>query len=188
MEILPYNKNKLTFGYIGSISHIEGLEIILDIFRTKKFENSSFYIFGDGPTDYVDSLKKIAPNNVIFKGKINRNQINEAYTKIDVIVNPRNSSLITNTVTPLKSIEAAALGKIVVVSDLPPLKELIVNGLTGFHFQAEDKEDLEELLLKIIQLYSPKNKYLEFTSRSKDYIRSNFDWNHIVKSYNEAYF
>jgi glycosyltransferase involved in cell wall biosynthesis len=60
------------------------------------------------------------------------------YAQIDVFVVPRTNDQVSRTVTPLKPLEAMAMQRAVVTSDVPALRELILPGETGLVFAAED--------------------------------------------------
>ena len=58
------------------------------------------------------------------------------YALVDILAYPRYSMRLTELVMPLKSLEAMAMGKVLVASDVGGYKELITAGETGVLFKA----------------------------------------------------
>lgn len=175
-EKIEYRKTeKLTFGYVGSLSPIEGLEKLIECFSlSDNLKQHNLYIFGNGSKKYINKLN-FNSKNIHFKGSLCRDDINQAYSLIDIVVIPRVASLLTNTVTPLKPIEAGALSKLVLVSDIPPMRELITENNNGLFFSHE-KNNLEEKLVKIIDEFKDLNRYKTFTLSAQKYILTTFSW------------
>ena len=71
-----------------------------------------------------------------LRESFNQTQISEVYSTIDVVINPRISNYLTNSVTPLKPLEAMAYKKLVLASDVGGMKELIEHNKTGYIFKS----------------------------------------------------
>ena len=72
------------------------------------------------------------------------------HAALDVFVVPRRDLPVTRSVTPMKSIEASAVGRPVVASDLPALAELVEDGVTGALFAPEELSSLVSMLEPLI--------------------------------------
>ena len=84
--------------------------------------------------------------HVTVVGPIQRSRIREYYEKIDVIVIPRlGDSRMARLVTPLKPLEAMALGIPLIISDTPATKELVGEENATF-FEPGDTSELFEKL------------------------------------------
>ena len=175
-------RDRLVFGYIGTLSPIEGLDLLIKVFNNLNLSNK-LLIFGDGIE--LENLKKLSEsnNNIIFKGKFSNSEIIKAYNQIDVVVNPRKSSYLTNSVTPLKTLEAMAYKKLVLASDVGGMKELIEDDKTGILFKSEDLFDLEKALLKILQ----KDDLNYIIENAYNYVEKQRNWCHNVKLYKKLY-
>ncbi|MGN2393680.1 glycosyltransferase, partial [Pelomicrobium sp. G1] len=55
---------------------------------------------------------------VIFAGRVPHAEVGRYYDLVDILVYPRRSIRLTELVTPLKTLEALAQGKLVVASDV----------------------------------------------------------------------
>ena len=177
-----YNRSELVFGYIGTLSPIEGLDLLIESFKNLNLSNK-LLIFGDGIE--LENLKKLSAlnNNIKFQGKISSSEILKAYNQIDIIVNPRKSSYLTNSVTPLKTIEAMAHKKLVIASDVGGMKELIKDGKTGILFKSGDLFELEKALLKVIE----RDDLNSIVDNAYDYIHKQRNWYHNAKLYKKLY-
>ena len=175
-------RNELVFGYIGTLSPIEGLDILIKAFNNLDLSNK-LLIFGDGIE--LENLKKLSAsnNNIIFQGKIFSSEILKAYNQIDIIVNPRKSSYLTNSVTPLKTIEAMAHKKLVIASDVGGMKELIKDDQTGILFKSGDLFGLEKALISVLE----RNDLNSIVDNAYDYIYKQRNWYHNAKLYKKLY-
>ncbi|MFL2573917.1 MAG: glycosyltransferase family 4 protein [Flavobacteriales bacterium] len=175
-------RSELVFGYIGTISPIEGLDLLIEAFNNLNLPNK-LLIFGDGIE--LENLKKLSSsnNNIIYQGKVSNSEIIKAYNQIDIIVNPRKSSYLTNSVTPLKTLEAMAYKKLVLASDVGGMKELIKDDKTGILFKSGDLSELEKALLKVLERddlnYIKDNAY--------NYINKQRNWYYNAKLYKKLY-
>jgi glycogen(starch) synthase len=129
------------FGFIGSFYHYEGLRLLLDAFPAilAQVPGARLLLIGGGPEEQV--LKE-AGRRYDGAVKMIRNvphaQVPDYYSVIDVLIYPRQKMRLTDLVTPLKPLEAMAMGKAIVASDVGGHRELIQHGVTGLLFRADD--------------------------------------------------
>ena len=175
-------RSELVFGYIGTLSPIEGLDLLIEAFNNLDLSNK-LLIFGDGIE--LENLKKLSSsnNNIICQGKVSNSKIVNAYNQIDIVVNPRKSSYLTNSVTPLKTLEAMAYKKLVLASDVGGMKELIKNDKTGILFKSGDCSALEKALLKVLN----RDDLNDIIDNAYDYIHKQRNWYHNAKLYKKLY-
>jgi len=149
--VLQKASNDFVFGYIGSLSEIEGLDLLLDSVRRLREEGweNKVVIYGDGPAkDQLVRLAKGIPG-VEFKGAFAPADAAKIYQEVDVVVNPRRRSRLTDRVTPLKPLEAMAYRKPVIVSSVEGMLELVKDGVTGFVFESDNSGSLKEVLKQV---------------------------------------
>jgi glycosyltransferase involved in cell wall biosynthesis len=178
VKISKLNKNNFVFGYIGTLSPIEGLDLLIKAFNDLKIKNK-LLIFGDGIE--LEKLKKLANgnNNIEFKGKVSSDEISKAYNQVDVIINPRVKSYLTDTVTPIKPLEAMAYKKLVLASDVGGMKELVKNDFNGIIFQSDSYKEIKNIIQEVINR-SDLNKIIENGYR---YIKEERCWKLNAKKY-----
>ncbi|WP_343282374.1 glycosyltransferase family 4 protein [Micrococcus sp. 2A] len=132
--------------YIGTVSSLvgyEGLDTLLRAAALLMPDHPSLRvsIAGDGVS--LPALRSLASDlgiadRVRFPGRVARSEALWEQVSLDVFTVPRRDLPVTRAVTPMKSVEASAVGTPVVASDLPALAELVQDGVTGLLVPAED--------------------------------------------------
>ncbi len=175
-EFSPRNKNnnlraKLeipedvpVIGYIGSWVHYEGLD---DLVRACKllFDKGikfrclivgSENVANDSLGPIYDELMGIIKDTkladwVITPGRVPFAEVSKYYSLIDIAPFPRKPLPVTEMVSPMKPLEALAMEKAVVVSNVGALDEMIEDGKTGLVFQKGNIRDLADKLELLIK-------------------------------------
>jgi glycosyltransferase involved in cell wall biosynthesis len=107
----------------------------------KQLPGARLLLVGSGVEEpMLRAMAKDLGNSVIFAGQVPHAMIRDFYSLIDVFVCPRLRMRLTELVTPLKPLEAMAMAKPVLASDVGGLKELIRHEATGLLFPAENQE------------------------------------------------
>jgi PEP-CTERM/exosortase A-associated glycosyltransferase len=188
-DFFGIKENEIVIGYISSIRKLEGIQYLIEAAKYIKQKNIRFKMIIVGDGDYLSSLKIQAKtlgfsNEIIFVGKVNHNEIINYYGLIDIFVVPRIKSKVNELVTPLKPYEALAMGKVLVVSNVGGLKEIITNNKTGVIFESENAEDLSNKICYLIE----DNELREKLSRNGEAnARHNFEWSVISQKYKGVY-
>lgn len=142
------------FGYIGTLTPHEGLDFLIKAFKNVNsiYPETKLLIFGSGIES--ESIKKLANEveNVEFHGSINPDKVYKAFSLIDIIVNPRYKNKLTDSVTPLKPLEAMAYEKLVIGSNVGGMKELITHNNNGLLFEAGNQKELEKVMESVLRL------------------------------------
>lgn len=182
-----YNlEGHLVLGFVGSITVYEGLNYLLEATAELIYHLDrpvKLFIIGDGPA--LNDLKELATrlnlvDHVIFTGMVSHSEVTEFYSIIDVFPFPRINHKVCQLVTPIKPLEALAMEKIVLISDVAALKEQIIPGQTGLVFQPENVASLVDCIHSINQY-----EYLGVNARKS--MIENRDWHQIVKKYHDIY-
>ena len=185
VNIVKSNNDNLVFAYIGTVSPIEGLDVLIKVFNNlfKQGLKNKLLIFGDGIE--LNKLIVLSNNNPLieFRGTFLQHNISEIYSQIDVVVNPRISNFLTNSVTPLKPLEAMAYKKLVIASNIGGMRELIEHNKTGLLFKPESYIELEQTILDVLELKNFEN----IISESHKYILNNKSWDNNAKLYMQIY-
>ncbi|MFC0582686.1 glycosyltransferase family 4 protein [Micrococcoides hystricis] len=176
-------------GYIGSIVAYENLDLLVRAVKVLRDEGLRFdvRIIGDGnAATHVRSLiSRVGVDDVIsMPGRIPHDQVAEEYTKMDIMAYPRKSTLATDTVTPLKPFEALAMGKAVVVSDVPPLREIAGDGTRGLVFQANKVYALADALRTLITDWELRE---ELGKAGRQWVEQERSWSTVVDAFTDAY-
>lgn len=181
--------NRIVFGFVGSVRRIEGLSLFLECLPEiiKKHKTVRVMLVGGG--DEVSKLREIVSEHglhdyVIFTGAVDHNQILDYYSVIDVFVYPRIDARVNHKVTPLKPLEAMAMEKVVIASDVGGLRELVQDNVTGLLFRVDDGGHLIEQCLKVIE--NPQLRQT-ITNNARCWTAQERDWANVIKLYNSVY-
>jgi len=146
-----------TIGYFGSIQFYEGLDDLcsaIEILAEERPDlNVKALIIGDGR--YEVTLKnriESSPHrdHIQFHGRVSHEQIERYFEECDAMVYPRKSFPVTEFVSPLKPLEPMALGIPVISSDVAALKEIVLDGKTGFTFKAGVPRELAKTIASVL--------------------------------------
>jgi glycosyltransferase involved in cell wall biosynthesis len=91
---------------------------------------------------------------------------------------------VSRTVTPLKPLEAMALERAVVTSDVPALRELIRPGETGLVFTAEDATDLAAVVEPLLD--DPPGR-ARLGKAAREWVTAERTWRRNGERYRELY-
>ncbi|WP_313816498.1 glycosyltransferase family 4 protein [Citricoccus sp.] len=143
-------------GTVSSIVDYEGLDLLVRATAAlaPRHPGLRLRIAGDGVA--LPGLKVLARELGIedrcdFPGRVARAEALMNHAALDVFVVPRKDLSVTRTVTPMKSVEASAVGRPVVAADLPALAELVQDGVTGVLFRPGDLDSLTGALQDLIE-------------------------------------
>lgn len=184
-------KNKKIVAYIGSIQKFEGIDtLIRAIAQVKKeFDNIVLILIGSSFKLYKQELINLSrklriKNSVHFIGRIPTTIIKNYYSIVDIIVIPRKNIRVCRLVPPLKQLEAMAMKKVVIASDLPALRENIKPSISGDVFEAGNHKELAQKILKY--LYD-ETLVTNLSKTARNYVQKHHDWNTIIKKYISLY-
>lgn len=175
------------FGYIGTLTPHEGIDFLIDSFKDFNIMHpkTKLIIYGSGIQTTIVKQMSDKTTNVHFMGSIKPNEVFKAFADIDVIVNPRYRNKLTESVTPLKPLEAMAYGKIFIGSDVGGIKELVDDNKNGFLFKAGKKQALIDKMSFVLEL-SKKEKENVIAS-AYNYVIKKKSWLRNASGYNEIY-
>jgi glycosyltransferase involved in cell wall biosynthesis len=188
-DSLGIGADEVTVGYISSLSAYEGLEYLIEAISilAERGIRVRGVLVGDGAErqPLQDRAAELGvTERVTFVGAVPHEGIVDYYSLIDVFVVPRTTDRVARLVTPLKPYEAMAMGKPVVASDVPALKEMVIDGETGLLFIPEDAADLAVK----IELVIADGDLAEHLGRSaRRWVEVNRSWGGVAAAYAEVY-
>ncbi len=177
-----------TLGYVGTFFPWEGVPWMVRALAELRKNGLKFQalIIGDGadaPNVKLAIEQTGAGEYVRYLGRVPNDQIERYYSVIDVLVYPRLRTRLTELVTPLKPLEAMALGKAVLASAVGGHRELITPEVTGLLFEPENTEDFCRNASRLMQDASLRG----LGEKARAMISQQRDWNQIVPVCNEIY-
>jgi len=178
-----------TLGFIGTLFPWEGVVWLVHtaVDLHKKGLAFKVLIVGDG-AQAAEVGKAIQENHaagyISFIGRVPHDQVERYYSVMDLLVYPRLSMRLTELVTPLKPLEAMALGKAILGSDVGGIRELIDPEVTGVLFRAGDVRDFEAQAARCLIDREFRNL---LGQRARQKVVSERDWRVIARNYEFVY-
>jgi PEP-CTERM/exosortase A-associated glycosyltransferase len=180
---------KNVIGFLGSFYRYEGLDLAIEAFQSlaSQYKNWILLLVGGGEMDAP--LKEKASmlgltDRIIFPGRISHERIPGIYSLADILIYPRHSMRLTDLVTPLKPLEAMAMGKAVIASDVGGHRELISDGETGILFPAGNAATLASSIEKLL---NNKESRQAMAQRGQDWVRKERSWEKTTAIYGDIY-
>ena len=176
-------------GFIGSFYAYEGLDLLLTAMPalTSQRPRLKLLLVGGGPQDGYLREKARAMglgDRIVFTGRVPFDDVRKYYDLIDVLAYPRIHMRLTDVVTPLKPLEAMAMGKLLVASDVGGHLELIRDGETGTLFRAGDPGDLSDKLARMLDAGELGEGMKE---RARRFVECKRTWAKSVEGYRTVY-
>jgi len=179
-------ENKIIIGTIGRIDRLKNQELLVDVAYdlVKKYKNKLHFIFVGEETDSVTGCgyRNELEANIEKRGLSScfsifdfSAQIEKYFSILDIFVltSPKESF-------GFVLLEAMALGKPVLGSNLGGPPEIIEDGVNGYIFNLKNIEDLYNKLSMII---SNKTLMDSMGKKSIEIVKNKFDLNKIVDDY-----
>lgn len=148
-----------------------------------KYPDVRFVLVGGIDPDNPTSLTKKELNEWVQKGDLewwgHQNNMSEVLSQATVVVLPSYREGM-----PKVLLEAQALGRPIVTTDVPGCREAIENGKTGFLVQVKDEYSLADAIEKLI---SSDELCVEFGRNARLLAEQKFDIEQVVKTHMNIY-
>lgn len=183
-------EGKKVVAYIGTFAEFEGVPLLVEaLVRLMKSgrDDLAGLIVGTGRT--YETCRQIAEtaglgHRILHPGQVPHSEVRPLYSVVDVLAYPRLRKRITELVTPLKPLEAMAMEKGVIGSDVGGLTELITDGETGLIHRAEDVGDLAE---KIERLVDDDALRARLGKSGRVYVSRERNWRGLIERHFSVY-
>ncbi|MEZ4706702.1 MAG: glycosyltransferase family 4 protein [Caldilineaceae bacterium] len=171
--------------YIGHLDgEYNGVDLIIKLAHDQEIlaHNLKFLFVGEGPLKA--QIIEIAKTNsrVIYMPSVPPAQVGPLYSMSDIFLLPRPSRLATEILYPLKLLEAMAMEKLVIVSNLTCLREVVDHGQNGLIFGRESKLTLKACVLEALQ-----SNMRPLQRKARESILARFDWRESSTELNALY-
>lgn len=125
-------------------------------------------------------------DRVYFPGRVPREAARRWVEALDVVVVPRRDEAVTRAVTPQKPVEALALGRPLILSDLPALREVVSTGEGEALAATAAAGDTGALAQAVVSMYraGPPDELL--VKRGEDIARQRL-WPELIARYRKMY-
>jgi glycosyltransferase involved in cell wall biosynthesis len=173
-------------GTAASIVGYEGLDVLIDAVVEARNGGADIrlLIVGDG-VELPALLARASAlgEAAVFTGRVPQPRAHDLIQCLDVFVVPRRDDPVCNLVTPLKPVEAAGLGRPVVMSDLPALAE----ALPPEARELVPPGDIDALADTLTWLCQSEDIRKNLAAGGRDFVVRERSWDEIGRAYAELY-
>ena len=174
---------KVVFNYIGRILHDKGVDDYIEAAKRIKadYPNTEFNMLGFiEPTEmhYKDILEELEEKDII-KYRGSQKDIKPFVTASHATIHPSTYGEGMSNVL----LESASSGRPIISTDNPGCQETFIDGETGFIYHGGDVDALCEQIKKFLAL--PNDERKAMGEKGREYIKSNFSREIVIKAYLE---
>jgi len=175
------------FVYLGRLVFYKNIEVILQALKTvtKEFPDVTLVIVGDGP--HKESLQELAKklgisDNIIFTGYVTPQQKAKFLAESNALLFP---SLIEG--FGLVMLESFQQKRPVIVSDIPPMSDIVENKKTGLVIDPHDEKSWAAAIILLIKNPQLSNKMGEIGHQIlKEKYNKQLFYERLIKMYNDV--
>ncbi|MEK9825236.1 MAG: glycosyltransferase, partial [Methylotenera sp.] len=188
LEVFSFNKpvaasaNTFTFLLLARLLWDKGVGEYVEAAKSikQKFPNVKFQLLGFLDVKNPTAISQSQLNQWVENGLVEylgvTDDVKPYLILADCIVLPSYREGVPRTL-----LEAAAIGRPIVASDVPGCKDVVTHGKNGFLCNVKDSTDLTEKMQDMILL--PYQHRLEFAMQGRLKIEAEFDENIVIKKY-----
>lgn len=173
-------------GYVGTLVSYEGLDDLAKACSKLKSLGYAFRLLivgnenatGQGKGSIVDQLQSIADEAgygdwLIMPGRVPFEEVERYYSLIDIAPFPRKAWPVCEIVPPMKTLEALAMQKAVIVSSNKALTEMITHDVNGRVFE---RGNVEDLTFQLKYLLDNPDKWAGYGILGRQFVESERTW------------
>lgn len=170
--------------YVGRIVYHKGLEYFVESAKYLDDEDVRYVLVGTG--DFRPELEKIIrrediEDRVMFAGRVSNERLPNYYAATDVFVLPSVSRLEAFGIVAL---EALASEVPVVISDIPGVREVIVEGKHGLLAEPMNPRDIAGKVRTLLENPDMANR---MGKKGRKRVEEKFTWERVAKDIEEVY-
>ena len=187
-------EGKRVIAYVGTFQPYEGLDLLIRAMPAIRAGASNAHLLivggsaGESTAVEQELQARVASlalgPHVTFTGRVPHVLAKNAYAMADIVVCPRLLTRTTALTTPLKPLEAMSLGRALVISDVPGMRELVHDGETGATFPAGDVDGLARVCLRLLEDPALRRALGE---RAHAWVVEHRQWATLVARYHDIY-
>ncbi len=175
-------KGKFIIGSLSRIHPSKGIDTLIRALADIKDLDWIYLIVGPDSNNYLNTLLTLANslgilNKLVYLGPINYKK-KQFFENLDLFVSPSKAEALGMTL-----VEAQSLGVVSIGSDFPAVREVVLDGKTGFLVKFGNSKLLTE---KIKLLIEDKKLKHELSKNAKHY-SSQWNWKNLVDCVEKVY-
>lgn len=178
----PWRVESNTIGYAGSLIVYEGLDTLITAVGVlvKGGSDVRLNIVGDGEVrgQLEEQVRRLGLSDCIrFHGTVPPDSAREIIDRCSLVCIPRRPFKVCEIVPPIKLVEALAMGKPVIVPDLPVFRDEMGENPAGWFFKAGDADDLARVIDKALM---DRVALAACGEQAREYVSSKRRWRDFV--------
>ncbi len=176
-------------GFIGSLYRWEGVAWMVRAVAELRRRGTPCKLLVVGDGEEMPAIREAvrelnAGSFVLLTGRVPHDDVERYYSVMDVLVYPRHSIRLTELVTPLKPLEAMALGKAVLGSNVGGIRELVEPEKTGLLYRADN---LDDFCLQAQRLLTEEQLRRRLGVQAREVILREREWKVLAQRYIAVY-
>lgn len=173
-------KGDFKVGYVGGLYHGKGVEVVQGL--APILSDMTFHIIGGNEEQVEEWRSKIKEENVVFHGFVAPGEAAMYCAQMDVCLLPNQRSVrcyggndgdIAKYTSPLKMFEYMALGKPIIASDLPVIREVLSHEINSLLCSPES---VDEWRSSLVRLRAEPELREKISSEAKELFIRNYTW------------
>jgi glycosyltransferase involved in cell wall biosynthesis len=167
-------EGSIVIGHVGLFYRWDRLDVLIEIAKSIRDGHPKLKILlvGDGPE--MENLRQTAfrlgmEREVIFSGPVSREDVPAHIDAMDICVLPDSNAF----GSPIALFEFMAMGKVCVVPDLGPMRDVIDDNVTGIIFPHANYDALKKALLRLVEDSTLRN---QVGARAKKIVFERHTW------------
>lgn len=175
----PENDGTLKILFIGRIMRDKGIEELIEAAKRIKeeYKNVKFDAIGFCEDEYKERLELMQKKKIItFHGV--KDNVREYLETCNAVIHPTYHEGMSNVL-----LEAAAIGRPILASDIPGCREIFDEGISGFGFEPQNIESMTQALIEFINLSNDERVRMGKEGRKK--VEREFNRSIVVNEYLE---
>jgi glycosyltransferase involved in cell wall biosynthesis len=144
------DETRFVVGYIGSLVEWQSVDLMIEAAGILRNETIAFEIVGDGSERArLEELCRAQglTESVRFRGSLPYPSMPDSISRFNVCIAPK--TRLSSGLLPLKFFQYQAMGRPVIVSDVPEMNHLVRDNGTGLVFPVGDAAALADCILKL---------------------------------------
>jgi glycosyltransferase involved in cell wall biosynthesis len=168
-------RGSILLGSVGQFVTWHGLEpFVASMAQLARERDLGFLFIGDGPvrSDVMSAARRHRiEERVLFTGIVPHAAVQDYLAVMDIAVIPFSNMHSS----PMKLAEFMAAGLPIVAPSLPPIREVLVDRVTGHLFEHGNLEDMRRRLVEVLD---DMPRALQMGQRAREHAFQNLTWGH----------
>jgi glycosyltransferase involved in cell wall biosynthesis len=186
---LGIGPTEFVLGSVSNLTVYEGFGTLLEAAALLRDTGCPVRVLLVGDGTQRAALRELADrlglgDAVLLPGRVPRDRAPAAVAALDAMCVPRIDAPVSRMVTPLKPVEAMALGVPVIASDLPALAELLAGGRAGALVKPDDPAALADAARRLREDQAWRG---DLVAAGRDEVAATRTWQAAARAYRELY-